>query len=90
MFGTTELDRPRLATVLGGGLFLSGVSYLPVFPERSDKLKVGHKWQMKVPPIVYSEEQTLKPPKEHAILRQEWLETVDLNGFLCAKISYQI
>jgi hypothetical protein len=90
MFGADEHDRPRLAAVLYGDILLTGVPFLPVFPERGDKLKVGHKWKMKVPPIVYSEEQALKPPKEHAILRQEWLETVDLNGFVCARISYQI
>jgi len=45
---------------------------------------------MKVPPVAYSPDQLKKPLKPHVLLRQQWTDTLIVDGYNCAKIEYSV
>lgn len=93
MFGMMpEADHPlEMAIVFYGENVRNGELYFPVLPEYAGELRVGSSWEMKMPPVpfVYPK-QFVDPPKDHALVRQKWLSTEEVNGFECAKIAYKI
>jgi len=92
MFGMHYAENQRRATFLTDHLFSSQdfPPFVPVLPESSQKLRVGSRWEMKVPPFPHALSDTRNPSKKHVVLRQRWLSIENVNGFECAKISYEI
>ena len=61
---------------------------LPWFPVAKNAPSVGDAWQVKVPAFVFLPLQRRRPHAPHAVLKQVWKETVDYEGYRCAKIDY--
>lgn len=62
---------------------------LPVFPGK-DKAptKVGDSWSMKVLPFAHYPGHYRKPHAPFALIEQKWEETLDFEGYRCARISF--
>jgi len=69
--------------------FLHQFPSVPIFPGTASP-KRGDRWETKVPPVPFSQEQLFAPLKEHSVLEQHWTDTVAIGPYKCAKITYQL
>ncbi len=68
--------------------FMHDFPAVPVLPRGT--LKEGDQWRVKVPPVPLGRGQLSDPRKGHSWLRQQWTDTVQLDGYRCARIEYSI
>jgi hypothetical protein len=90
MFGhrPAQTPVPRFPSVLYDHFRLP-VLLIPVFPVEKSKVALGKEWTVLAPPPVYCASHCVKPPAEHVSLKQKWEKTVTLDGYKCAKISFE-
>lgn len=87
-FGPVGQQRADLRP-LTMGMVIGGHSLVPAFPIQAEAPgKVGDEWALNVPAVAYFPFQLEHPREGPMLLKQKWEETVEYEGYRCARISF--